>query len=626
MKHIQFFDFPGKYLLLLGIFIVQNALLAQDATIVFQGIVKNASGAPVADGEYTFNFTLWSSLNGTANTDKLLKIGATDYNTPSNQWSETVTLQVRGGVYSHYLGSVTPLNPQNFLEPVFLNINFQGRDLVPRAGLGYSPYALFVSKAYQAVCSGAVGDIKYSLLPPDKFKDVNGDCWVPLDGRTLSSTDALYQQGVTTLPNAGGTFIRTQDFAASTFTDNNWTSVAYGNGLWVAVANTGTGNRVLTSSNSINWTNRTSAANNSWTSVAYGNGLFVAVSNTGSGNRVMTSPNGINWTSRTSAANNNWISVTYGNGLFVAVANSGTANRVMTSPDGITWTIRTSAADLAWTSVTFGNGLFVAVASSGAGNRVMTSPDGISWTIRTTPGINNWSSVTYGNGLFVAVSTNGIGNRVMTSPNGTTWTVQTSAADNNWSSVAYGNGLFAAVATSGTGNRVMTSPDGITWTSRTSAADNSWVSVAYGNGRFVAASTDGAGNRVMTSTNGVSWTTSQTPSERWNTLNSSNADPERSAATAPGTLQNSDFQAHTHSTDLAGAHQHYFDRRASASIENDGTNGDNSGKSTNNSLVGSSTTSTDGTHTHTMNANSDGGNANETRPVNLNLWVYIRIK
>ena len=30
-----------------------------------------------------------------------------------------------------------------------------------------------MSNAYQAVCSGAVGDIKYSLLPPDKFKDVN---------------------------------------------------------------------------------------------------------------------------------------------------------------------------------------------------------------------------------------------------------------------------------------------------------------------------------------------------------------------------------------------------------------------------------------------------------------------
>jgi hypothetical protein len=625
MKHIQFFDFPGKYLLLLGIFIFQNALLAQDATIVFQGIVKNASGAPVADGEYTFNFTLWSSLDGTANTDKLLKIGATDYNTPSNQWSETVTLQVRGGVYSHYLGSVTPLNPQNFLEPVFLNINFQGRDLVPRAGLGYSPYALFVSKAYQAVCSGAVGDIKYSLLPPDKFKDVNGDCWVPLDGRTLSSTDALYQQGVMTLPNAGGTFIRTQDFAASTFTESSWTSVAYGNDLWVAVATSGT-RRVMTSPNGINWTNRFSAANNNWTSVAYGNGLFVAVSNSGSGNRVMTSPDGITWTSRTSAADNNWISVTYGNGLFVAVAVSGTGNRVMTSPDGINWTIRTSAANNSWVSVTYGNGLFVAVSDSGTGGRVMTSPDGISWTIRTTPVNNSWFSVAYGNGLFVAVAYSGTGNRVMTSPNGITWTSRTSAADNNWSSVAYGNGLFAAVARSGTGNRVMTSPDGITWTSRTSAADNSWNSVAYGNGRFVAASTVGLGNRVMTSTNGVSWTTSQTPDERWNTLNSSNADPERSAATAPGTLQNSDFQAHTHTTTSAGAHQHYFDRRAAGTNESDGTNGDNSGKGTNNSPVGSSTTSTDGTHTHTMNANSDGGNANETRPVNLNLWVYIRIK
>jgi hypothetical protein len=318
---------------------------------------------------------------------------------------------------------------------------------------------LFVSKAYQAVCSGAVGDIKYSLLPPDKFKDVNGDCWVPLDGRTLSSTDALYlyQQGVTTLPNAGGTFIRTQDFAASTFTESSWTSVAYGNDLWVAVATSGT-------------------------------------------RRVMTSPNGINWTNRYSAANNNWTSVAYGNGLFVAVSNSGS------------------------------------------------------------------------------------------------------------------------------GNRVMTSPDGITWTSRTSAADNSWNSVAYGNGRFVAASTVGLGNRVMTSTNGVSWTTSQTPDERWNTLNSSNADPERSAATAPGTLQNSDFQSHTHATALDGAHTHAFDRRANAISEDNGTNNDTSVKSTDRSVIGSSTTSTDGTHTHTMNANSDGGNANETRPVNLNLWVYIRIK
>ena len=120
------------------------------------------------------------------------------------------------------------------------------------------------------------------------------------------------------------------------------------------------------------WTIRTSAADNNWLSVTYGNGLYVAVANTGTGNRVMTSPDGITWTIRTSAADNNWYSVTYGNGLYVAIGASGTGNRVMTSPDGITWTIRTSAADNVWYSVTYGNGLYVAIGASGTGNRVMT--------------------------------------------------------------------------------------------------------------------------------------------------------------------------------------------------------------------------------------------------------------
>ena len=87
--------------------------------------------------------------------------------------------------------------------------------------------------------------------------------------------------------------------------------------------------QIITSSNV--WTARTSAADNGWHSVTYGNGLFVAVAYSGTGNRVMTSPDGINWTARTSAADNQWLSVTYGNGLFVAVSQSGTGNRVMTS-------------------------------------------------------------------------------------------------------------------------------------------------------------------------------------------------------------------------------------------------------------------------------------------------------
>jgi hypothetical protein len=282
--------------------------------------------------------------------------------------------------------------------------------------------------------------------------------------------------------------------------DNTWTSVAYGNGLFVAVANTGTGNRVMTSPDGITWTSQSAASDDLWRSVTYANGLFVAVGESGTGNRVMTSPDGITWTSRASAVDNEWSSVTYGNGLFVAVAETGVGNRVMTSPDGITWTSRSSAVDVTWSSVTYGNGLFVAVAQLGTGDRVMTSPDGITWTSHAAAANDRWASVTYGNGLYVAVSYIGTtGSRVMTSPDGTTWTLATSAADNAWRGVTYANGLFVAVSTSGTGNRVMTSPDGTTWTSQASAAENGWLSVTYGNGIFVAVSGTGTGDRVMTS-------------------------------------------------------------------------------------------------------------------------------
>ena len=298
------------------------------------------------------------------------------------------------------------------------------------------------------------------------------------------------------------------DFATSwsqrvSAADNNWLAITYGNGLFVAVSSTGTGNRVMTSPDGITWTSRTSAANNNWQSVTYGSGLFVAVSSTGTGNRVMTSPDGINWAVRVSAADIQWNGVTYGNGLFVAVGQSGIGFRVMTSPDGINWTSRASAADNQWTSVTYGNGLFVAVSNTGTGNRVMTSPDGINWTSRASAADNQWTSVTYGNGVFVAVAQTGIGNRVMTSPDGINWTSRLSAENILWKSVTYGNGLFVAVSNSGNGNRIMTSPDGTTWTTRTSPADNQWMAVAYGNGQFVAVAQLGTSNRVMTSSYGI---------------------------------------------------------------------------------------------------------------------------
>ncbi len=275
---------------------------------------------------------------------------------------------------------------------------------------------------------------------------------------------------------------------------NQWKSVTYGNGLFVAVSDSGT-HRVMTSPDGVTWTARYSAEASAWNSVTYGNGLFVAVAYYGS-HRVMTSPDGVTWTSRDAAERNDWNSVTYGDGLFVAVASSGT-HRVMTSVDGVTWTSRDAAERNSWLFVTSGNGLFVAVAADGT-HRVMTSADGLAWTARTAAEASVWVSVTFGNGLFVAVAANGT-YQVMTSPDGVTWTLQTGAEANQWTSVTYGNGVFVAVSYEADSHWVMTSVDGVTWTARDAAAGYArWNAVTYANGLFVAVADIGI-HSVMTS-------------------------------------------------------------------------------------------------------------------------------
>ena len=245
----------------------------------------------------------------------------------------------------------------------------------------------------------------------------------------------------------------------------------------------------MASTDGITWTARTAAELNGWYAVTYGNGLFVAVTNTGT-NRVMTSPDGITWTARSVPAMG-WSYVAYGNGTFAAVSFDGA---VMYSKDGITWSLGTTAQANTWVGVTYGGGLFVAVSVDGT-NRVMTSPDGVIWTARTAAEANAWYAVTYGNGQFVATADDGT-HQVMTSPDGNTWTARTAGAVNQWRSVTYANGLYVALAPASS-NQVMTSSDGITWTARSTASSNSWRSLVYGNSLLVAVSDDATYN-VMT--------------------------------------------------------------------------------------------------------------------------------
>jgi hypothetical protein len=171
----------------------------------------------------------------------------------------------------------------------------------------------------------------------------------------------------------------------------------------------------MTSSNGINWTLRTAAAANEWFSIVWSAELsiFVAVSRTGTGNRVMTSPDGINWTTR-SSEDSDWYSVTWSPELylFVAVANGGT-NQVMTSSDGITWTAR-SVLSAGWQKVIWAPeiSIFMAVSTSDV---IITSHDGILWRSRSvlpTGGIHRTLAWSPEISAFIIAAASGLGDRV----------------------------------------------------------------------------------------------------------------------------------------------------------------------------------------------------------------------
>lgn len=257
----------------------------------------------------------------------------------------------------------------------------------------------------------------------------------------------------------------------------NWSSIAYGEGTFVATAPYG----VMSSVDGKNWHQRTGIDPGffqSWTGVTYGNGIFVAVGyDSANAPQVMTSPDGIYWTGRSSANTNQWFAVTFGNGLFVSVAASGTGNRVMTSSDGITWTARSSAADNDWKVVAYGGGLFVAMSTSGTGNRLMTSPNGITWTIGTSPGDYTWSGIAYGNNMWLAVSTEGY---TSTSTNGTTWTAPILVGV-PLRGVSFGNGYFLILGD----NLLLMTTDGVNRTTKTIPTGGEWKDAVFGDGIYV---------------------------------------------------------------------------------------------------------------------------------------------
>jgi hypothetical protein len=144
-------------------------------------------------------------------------------------------------------------------------------------------------------------------------------------------------------------------------------------------------------------------------------------------NRIVTSPDGINWTDRASYPLAYNARICWSEPLSLFCISTGVISvsgyQVITSSDGITWTQRYQAAQpLGFTDITWSTelGIFVMIASN-ANYSVAISTNGIDWNIVNTPSIVAPTQVIWVKefGLFYMFSYSG----TYISPNGTNWTL-----------------------------------------------------------------------------------------------------------------------------------------------------------------------------------------------------------
>ncbi len=243
------------------------------------------------------------------------------------------------------------------------------------------------------------------------------------------------------------------------------------------------------------WVSRAAGVTAGLWSVAYGNGQWIAVGESGT---ILSSVDGSTWTSRVSGYTSKWlVSVGYGSSTWVVVGESGL---ILTSTDGSSWTARTSGTTSRINGVTYGGSRWIAVAESG---ELLTSTDSRTWT-KLSPSTDRLRGITYSYGQFVITGDNGL---IRTTIDSTDYSSNLLPSGFFVESVIYGRKTFVAVGEDG---YIISSPDAVTWTNVKSGTTSYLRGVTFFNGQFVAVGTSGV---VLTAPSPDSaWTVRQTGS------------------------------------------------------------------------------------------------------------------
>lgn len=267
--------------------------------------------------------------------------------------------------------------------------------------------------------------------------------------------------------------------------------LVYASGKYVMVGDNG---NIMTSTDAINWTVRTSPTISTINDIIYNGSKFIAVGNSGT---ILVSSDAITWTKQTAVTSANLESICLVNGItHVIVGSSGC---ILTSTDYINWTVRTSNTTLELSKVYYASGKTIAVGLDGT---ILTSSDTITWTTRTSNSTNDLTTITYASSKFVV---GGYSGTIITSADGITWTVQTSPTTATINDIKYYNSKFILVGSSGV---ILTSTDAITWTAQVSTTTKALNKIIYANSIYVVAVNEAC--LVLTSSNGTSWTVRDT--------------------------------------------------------------------------------------------------------------------
>jgi hypothetical protein len=158
-------------------------------------------------------------------------------------------------------------------------------------------------------------------------------------------------------------------------------SVAYGDGRWVVLGSGGAS--AYSTNGGISWVSGGTVGAGTYTSIAYGQGVFVAITTGATTTRISTD-GGQTWAAGGALpASSTWVSIAYGANKFVAVSSNGAVDPAYSVDRGTTWSNAGETGYLGTgtiTSVHYGQGVFVVTTSSS--NNMSSSEDGLNWTTR----------------------------------------------------------------------------------------------------------------------------------------------------------------------------------------------------------------------------------------------------